>query len=53
MRIKEAEQVSGITAKNIRFYEKEGLLMPDRRPNSRYRDSEEEDISRLSDNEYA
>ena len=30
MRIKEVEDLVGITKKNIRFYEKEGLLTPRR-----------------------
>ena len=30
MTIKEAQQLSGVSADNIRFYEKEGLLSPGR-----------------------
>ena len=30
MKINQVEQLVGITKKNIRFYEKEGLLSPER-----------------------
>ena len=47
MRIKEVEDLVGITKKNIRFYEKEGLLTPDRELENSYRDYTEEDVRRL------
>lgn len=47
MRIKEVEALVGITRKNIRFYEKEGLLSPGRETENSYRDYADEDVSRL------
>ena len=47
MRIKEVEELVGITKKNIRFYEKEGLLSPGRELENSYRDYTEEDVQRL------
>lgn len=47
MRIKEVEARVGLSAKNIRFYEKEGLLAPRRQAGNGYRDYNEEDLSRL------
>jgi len=47
MNIKEAEQLSGISRQNIRFYEKEGLLRPERDPGNEYRHYEPEDIRTL------
>ena len=47
MRIKEVEDLVGITKKNIRFYEKEGLLTPGRELENSYRDYTEEDVRRL------
>ena len=47
MRIKEVEDLVGITRKNIRFYEQEGLLSPGRELENSYRDYSEEDIARL------
>lgn len=46
MRIKEVEELTGITSKNIRFYEKEGLISPQRSENG-YRDYSDEDIEIL------
>ena len=46
MKINEAEQTIGITKKNIRFYEQEGLLAPSRSSNG-YRDYTEEDVTTL------
>lgn len=46
MKIKEAEARTGITAKNIRFYEDAGLLQPGRKENN-YRSYDEDDIQRL------
>jgi len=47
MRIKEVEELVGITKKNIRFYEKEGLLNPGRELENSYRDYTGEDVERL------
>lgn len=47
MRIKEVEDIVGITKKNIRFYEKEGLLSPGREGENGYRNYDEADIRRL------
>lgn len=46
MKINEVEQTIGITKKNIRFYEQEGLLNPSRGANG-YRDYTQEDINTL------
>lgn len=46
MKIKEVEELSGMTRANIRFYEKEGLLSPQRKSNG-YRDYTEEDVETL------
>ena len=47
MKINEAEQLAGITRKNIRFYEKEGLLHPGRSLENGYRDYQPEDVETL------
>lgn len=47
MRIKEVESLVGITKKNIRFYEKEGLLNPGRDSENSYREYSDGDINRL------
>lgn len=47
MRINEVEQRVGITKKNIRFYEKEGLLNPARSLENGYRDYSEADVETL------
>lgn len=44
MRIQEVEAQVGITKKNIRFYEQEGLLHPSRNSENHYRDYSEEDV---------
>ena len=46
MTIKEMESRTGLTRANIRFYEAEGLITPERRPNG-YRDYSEEDLAVL------
>lgn len=46
MTIKEVESRTGMTRPNIRFYEKEGLLDPNRHENG-YRDYTEQDVSTL------
>lgn len=47
MNIKQASEQSGVSAPNIRFYEKEGLLNPARLPGNDYRDYTEQDIRTL------
>lgn len=47
MKINEVEQQVGITKKNIRFYEQQGLLKPKRNMENGYRDYAEEDITEL------
>ena len=47
MNIKQASKQSGVSAPNIRFYEKEGLLDPARLPGNDYRDYMEQDIRTL------
>ena len=44
MRIQAVEAQVGITKKNIRFYEQEGLLTPSRNSENHYRDYSEEDV---------
>lgn len=46
MKIKYVEELVGITRKNIRFYEEQGLLSPERAENG-YREYGQEDIRRL------
>lgn len=47
MRISEVAGETGLSVSNIRFYEKKGLLSPERKEDSKYRDYTEEDIKRL------
>lgn len=47
MKIKEVEKRVGITKANIRYYEEEGLITPDRNKENNYREYSEEDVSRL------
>jgi len=47
LRIQEVEKQVGITRKNIRFYEEEGLLKPLRNPENGYRDYSEADVKLL------
>lgn len=49
MGIKEAEEATGISRQNIRFYERQGLLYPARNKNNSYREYTEEDILRLKE----
>ena len=44
MKINEVEQLVGITKKNIRFYEQQGLLAPRRNKDNGYREYSEDDI---------
>ena len=46
MKIKQVEELVGITSKNIRFYEEQGLLQP-RRTENGYRDYRTEDVELL------
>lgn len=47
MRINEVEQLVGITKKNIRFYEEQGLVSPIRNEANRYREYSEENVLTL------
>ena len=47
MKINEVEALVGITKKNIRFYEAEGLLTPRRNSENGYRDYGEEEVETL------
>lgn len=46
MTIKELEERTGMARANIRYYEEEGLISPERKPNG-YRDYSEEDVRTL------
>ena len=47
MRINEVEKQVGITKKNIRFYEDQGLIHPERNKANGYRDYSEADVMLL------
>lgn len=47
MKINEVEERVGITKRNIRYYEKEGLLTPGRNSDNGYRDYVEADVAEL------
>ncbi|MBQ4649279.1 MAG: MerR family transcriptional regulator [Firmicutes bacterium] len=47
MKINQVEQLVGITKKNIRFYEEQGLLSPERNRENGYRDYSEADVRTL------
>lgn len=47
MNIKQAQQLSGVSRQNIRFYEREGLIHPDRNPENDYREYTHEDVHTL------
>lgn len=47
MKIKEVEQRTGIAAKNIRFYEEMGLIVPRRNPDNSYREYGNADVQQL------
>ena len=47
MKINEVEALAGITKKNIRFYEEQGLLSPRRNAENGYRDYGEEEVQIL------
>lgn len=44
VKINEVESLAGITKKNIRFYEEQGLLSPRRNPENGYRDYGDEEV---------
>lgn len=47
MNIKQASQLSGVSSQNIRYYEREGLLCPQRDPNNDYRLYTDKDLHTL------
>lgn len=47
MRISEVAERTGLNISNVRFYERKGLLNPDRETGSKYRDYSEEDVVRI------
>lgn len=47
MNIKEAERLSGVTKRNIRFYEQKGLLRPSRNQENDYREYTVENVETL------
>lgn len=47
MNIKEAEKLSGVSVRNIRFYEQKGLIKPARNAENDYREYYDEDIRQL------
>ena len=47
MKINEVEAAVGVTKKNIRFYEEEGLISPSREPSNGYRSYSQADVERL------
>lgn len=47
MKINEVEALAGITKKNIRFYEEQGLIAPKRNADNGYREYSEEDVKIL------
>ena len=49
MKIKEVEERVGLTRSNIRFYEREGLLLVDRDQENNYRDYTEADVEKIAE----
>lgn len=47
MRISEVANLTGLNISNIRFYEKKGLLEPDREHDSKYRNYTDSDVRRI------
>lgn len=45
--VKEVSMITGITEQNIRYYEKKGLLSPERNRKNSYREYSDRDIDRL------
>jgi DNA-binding transcriptional MerR regulator len=48
MKINQVEELVGITKKNIRFYEEQGLICPERDRNNGYRDYNLDDVKKLN-----
>ena len=48
MKIKEVEEITGINASTLRYYEEEGLLSPERNATNSYREYSESDLQRLN-----
>ena len=48
MKINQVEELTGITKKNIRFYEEQNLISPQRNPANGYREYSMEDVKQLS-----
>ena len=48
MKINQVEELVGITKKNIRFYEEQGLLNPERNPQNGYREYSLKDVADLN-----
>ena len=51
MRIGEIAKLTGLNISNIRFYERKGLLCPEREEDSKYRDYTEADVLRVKENQ--
>lgn len=49
MRIGEIAKLTGLNISNIRFYERKGLLCPERKEDSKYREYTEADVLRLKE----
>ena len=47
VKINQAEELAGITRKNIRFYEEQGLIKPGRNPENSYREYSLRDVEQL------
>lgn len=47
MKISEAAKLTDLNVSSIRFYERKGLLMPQREDGSKYRDYTDEDVQRI------
>lgn len=47
MQMKEVEKRTGLPAQSIRYYEREGLILPARNQENRYRDYSTEDVEKL------
>lgn len=47
MKINQVEELVGVTKKNIRFYEEQGLLRPERNPENGYREYTMQDVEQL------
>lgn len=47
MKISEAAKLTGLNVSSVRFYERKGLLMPQREDGSKYRDYTDEDVQRI------